>query len=321
MILFNKFSGLALIFSLLVMPQIFAMEPMEPVKYKKKRDYSKQSEALGEGHQGEVFDGSPMKNLSPAKRNAAAMGGLEVPSVRKKLKFGEDVDYTNEAIMQMTIREAIRFENEKLIRHIPKVDYFEKDFIKMEKAIGERLEVCLCSLAPKEFLLFMLELMEFVELMHKAGYSHEDLSLTNLMVDRKNLSNFWVLDYELSGKIGEHIRYKCGAFGYSAPEMKIRDVIGNEADVFSLGKIMAKYFAIIPIHYDIYYLIENMTHEDPARRLSLHNAIGILTYILENYNLDFRKVQINTPNRNDRPIAGYETTIEGYKLNVGYENL
>lgn len=95
---------------------------------------------------------------------------------------------------------------------------------------------------------FTLQLVYGVKYIHTIGYCHLDLSLENLLLDRKN-NLIKICDFGLSRRIlhdfNNNIRkypvsyIKPGKKGYIAPEINAFETFyGEKADVFSIGVII-----------------------------------------------------------------------------------
>lgn len=231
---------------------------------------------VGRGHQGIVYDASPIRlNFQ------ALVEQIEIPAVTKELESFSMGDLTVEAQTQIAIRKGLNESFAHLARHIPIIESFDRNTITMQKASGFQLDVLLFGLELHDFLPLMNKIMILIEAIHQLGYSHEDISPQNIIVNVNNINDFILIDFELAGPLGSR-RKSTGAAGFSAPEKLSSLIMDPKADVYSLGKILEAYFCFHDVNDQIDYLIDAMIEEDPLKRKGLCEALIMMQNIISN---------------------------------------
>lgn len=280
---------------------------------------------LGQGHRGNVTTGKPYVERTPKKRRITDDQPLyQSPTKRFKLehnalsaeevRFTESVqkistsDLSAEAKLTWFLRENMK-KISTYYRHIPEqpeqpLDEPTYEMI-LQKADGETLEFIIQNslLNQRQFLDLMNNLFRFFNELHsKLNYCHEDISPSNIVVALPNrlgfdAQHFMVIDWELAGEIDKSIRHITNSDIYSAPERFKNGFVSTPADVFSLGKIMERYFGAT-IYVDIKNLISDMTKVDFNSRISLEHAISALEKIIADYDTGSLRVETEEDSSN-----------------------
>lgn len=104
------------------------------------------------------------------------------------------------------------------------------------ESLQENLDYCGGRFSAITILMIGIQVVSRIQQLHNAGYSHEDISLNNLLMGRRDAETVYILDFGLSMKL-------------RGPEAAPR---GRRADLLSLGKkLVAMFNGWIPDSLDL----------------------------------------------------------------------
>ena len=229
--------------------------------------------------------------LSPQKLSPPSMR-----AVRKHRKSDQNSrSFEYEANLQIEIRRSLRKNGHKdLARYIPLVDKktVTPNSIKMEKFDGEALwDVMGAESLDFSLPNFISKLVELVDAIHELGFAHEDLSVKNIMInpskiDENGIPEFKLIDFGLSGALGQKRIESDFADHRCAPELIHSGLIDIKVDIYSLGQIIFELLSCSwssPLSdnqkFEWLMLVHLLQKEDPIQRIALKDALKYINSI------------------------------------------
>lgn len=89
--------------------------------------------------------------------------------------------------------------------------------------------------------LYLLQTLDALEVVHKAGYAHLDFKLENLLLfgsgEQIKLTDFGSCE-KFEDQVSTKLKHFVGTDGYMAPEILKKEDIGPKTDVFSFGVVL-----------------------------------------------------------------------------------
>lgn len=86
---------------------------------------------------------------------------------------------------------------------------------------------------------YALQILDLIEIMHKKGYIHRDISPVNFLVDKKD--QLWMIDLELAYSVRWHKPWPPflgGTIGYMSPENCEKGIPNKQQDIFGIGCLL-----------------------------------------------------------------------------------
>lgn len=144
-------------------------------------------------------------------------------------------------------------------------------YIVMERVFGQTLDTYLNSTPMKDAdkLMMFKQICQAMEHAHQNRVLHADLKPENILIDR-NLQPK-LLDFNLTQKVQSDHQTSPSALiafseKYASPEQQSGQLLTEQSDVYSLGKILALMFPKLPVWSDVYWVVRRATQTKMHQR-------------------------------------------------------
>jgi len=190
-------------------------------------------DCLGQGSFARVYEAFDKKTQLPVA--VKVIDKREVPDQHRRKMIEEEIDI------------LFKMEHPSIVKALRMIEDNKRIFIVMERC-GE---YTLSRFARKfrggrfkeaEAKLIFKQVVSAVAYIHRLGFCHRDLKMTNILMDRHLVVK--VIDFGFATADSRELHMYCGTPSYMAPEIVNRDAYnGRPVDVWALGVVLFKLFS------------------------------------------------------------------------------